>query len=77
MGRENLRTVIYYTSNPNEGFIPGVDSPEKKKGYFHRWGVAPWKSPYDDSYFNKVIAVIEEENGQIIEIPDEWIIFES
>lgn len=77
MKREDLRKVTYYTSDPNEGFMPNEDSPKEMKGYFHRWGETPWKSPYDDTPFNKVIAVIEDEDGHVVEIPDEWIIFES
>lgn len=77
MNRENLRKVSYYTESPNQGFDPEKDGPIAKFGYFHAWGETPFKSPYDDSYYNRTIAVIEKEDGSIIEIPSEWIKFES
>ena len=76
MKRENLRKVSYYKENPNQGFDPENESKcEKKIGYFHIMGWTPWKSPYDDSYYNRSIAVIEEENGVLVEIPIEWVKF--
>jgi hypothetical protein len=77
MNRENLRKVSYYTEDPNQGFDPERETPQNKLGYFHAWGVTPWKSPYDNSYYNRAVAVIEEENGYMIEIPSEWFKFES
>ena len=78
MQRENLREVEYYTAEPKRGFEPeNATNDAPKKGYFHTWGNTPYKSIYDESYYNRAVAVIEEEDGGIIEIPSEWIKFIS
>ena len=77
MNRENLRRVSYYTENPYQGFDPETEAPKAKFGHFHTWGETPWKSPYDDSFYNKAVAIIEEEDGSMIEIPPEWLKFEN
>lgn len=78
MQRDNLREVEYYTAEPKRGFEPeGSIKHISKKGYFHTWGSIPWKSTYDDSFYNRTVAIIEEEDGSITEIPSEWIKFIS
>ena len=77
MKRENLRKVLYYTYDPEQEQEFGNDASVAKQGYFHTWGQTPWKSPYDDSYYNRAVAVIEKEDGCIIEIPSEWLKFEN
>jgi hypothetical protein len=78
MERNNLRKVKYFTSQPNKGFDPErTTEDESFQGFFHTWAVAPYKSPYDDTYYNRTMAVVEQDDGSILEIPAEWVTFIS
>lgn len=79
MNRENLRRVSYYTENPNQGFDPEREyEPIAKEGYFHTWSTSQWPSPYEESgYYNRAVAIIEEEAGNLIEVPTDLITFIS
>ena len=79
MNRESLRRVSYYTENPNQGFDPERENdPIAKEGYFHTWSTIPWPNPHgEDDYYNRAVAIIEEEAGNLIEVPTDWITFIS
>ncbi len=77
MKRENLREVSYCTEDPNQGFDPERENePVKKVGYFHVWSTIPWPNPYEENgYYNRTVAVIEEEAGNLIELPTDRVTF--
>lgn len=77
MKKENLRRVSYSLEPRNEGFYPeGEDKPvETFNGYFHKWTEELCKSPYDNSYYKKTVAIVEQEDGSLITIPHEWFKF--
>ena len=79
MNRESLRRVSYYTENPNQGFDPERENDSiAKEGYFHTWSTTPWPNPHgEDDYYNRAVAIIEEEAGNLIEVPTDWITFIS
>ena len=79
MNRENLRKVSYYTEDPNQGFDPERENePIAKEGYFHTWGTTPWPSPYEkNNFYNRAVVVVEEEVGNLIELPTSWVTFIS
>ena len=79
MNRENLRKVSYYTEDPNQGFDPDrEDAPVAKIGYFHACGNTLWPNPHEEgTYYSRVVVVIEDEEGYMIEVPVERVRFIS
>ena len=80
MNREDLRKVSYYTEEPNPQVfdLEIVKIPTAKIGYFQTWGKTPWPSPYEgEPYYNKTMAIIEEEDGNLIEVPIDRVTFIS
>lgn len=77
MKKENLRRVSYSLEPRNKGFVPGEeDKPvENYNGYFHVWAEEPRKSPYNDSYYNESVAIVETEDGTLITLPYNQINF--
>ena len=77
MERNEVRKVWYYTENPNRGFDPNEEVPTVKQGFFHTWGEVPWENTHDESFYKRVVAVVEEAGGQVIEVSSEWTKFEN
>lgn len=78
MKKEELRKVSYYQEEPNQGFDPDNlgNMSQPVEGYFHVWGITPYRSPFDGSYYNRTVGYVENaQTGEIEEILAERIKF--